>query len=286
MNEGLRAHLLTWGTVALALAAAALLYWRYLEKPWTRDAQVQANVVGVAARVAGPIIAIPVKDNQTVKKGDLLFEIDPATFQAAVNEAAAKLEQAKAAGLQAKQELERQDQLYAQKVTDLQALQNAQDAYTAAVADVNATTAALETARLNLSYTTVTAPVDGYLTNVNTSPGTYVQAGQQILALVDASSFWIAGYFKETQISSIQPGDRVRLTLMGHPAQPFEGEVHSTGWGIFVDNGATVGLLPQVYQTVDWVRLPQRFPVRIHATTPPPVPFRIGQTVSASIVRD
>jgi multidrug resistance efflux pump len=62
----------------------------------------------------------------------------------------------------------------------------------------------LKQAELNLGYTKVYAPVDGYLTNVNTSPGAYVHAGDQLLALVDSSSFWIAAYFKETQLSFYQ----------------------------------------------------------------------------------
>jgi multidrug resistance efflux pump len=134
----------------------------------------------------------------------------------------------------------------------------------------------------------VVSPVDGYLTNINTSPGTYVAAGQQLLALVDTATFWVAAYFKETQINHVQPGDKVRVTLMGHTRQPFEGEVASTAWGIFVQDGSTVGnqMLPDVPQTIDWVRLPNRFPVRVHITGQPPVPLRIGQTASVAIMRD
>ncbi|HEY5770934.1 MAG TPA: biotin/lipoyl-binding protein, partial [Terrimicrobium sp.] len=106
-----RPHLVTFAMVALAVIAALILYGRYSTRPWTRDGQVRANVVGIAPRVAGPIIQIPIKDNQQVKKGDLLFEIDPSTFQATVNNAAAKLRQAQAAEIQAQQELARQTSL-------------------------------------------------------------------------------------------------------------------------------------------------------------------------------
>jgi hypothetical protein len=77
-----RPHLVTFAMVTLAAVATCVLYWRYSTKPWTHDGQVRANVVGIAPRVAGPIIQIPIKD-QAVRKGDLLFEIDPSTFQAA-----------------------------------------------------------------------------------------------------------------------------------------------------------------------------------------------------------
>ena len=255
-----RSHLFTLVIVVLAIAATCVLYWRYSTKPWTRDGQVRANVVGIAPRVAGPIIQIPIKDNQSVKKGDLLFEIDPATFQAAVDNASAKLKQAEAAEIQAQQELSRQTALYETKTVDLRDVQNAQDNYLAAVANAAAAQADLETANLNLGYTKVFAPVDGYLTNVNTSLGTYVNAGEQLLALVDSSSFWIAAYFKETQLKHISEGARARITLMGHELKPFEGEIVSVAWGIFLQDGSTVDLLPVVSQTIDWVRLPNRFP--------------------------
>lgn len=276
-------YLVTLGTVALAVAASLLMYWRYVDRPWTRDAQVRANIVGIAARVAGPIIRIPIKDNQYVKKGDLLFEIDPSTFQAALDNAAAELKQAQAKQVQAQQELARQTELYQTKVIDLQDLQNAQDNYAATVADAAAAQAQVENAQLSLDYTKIYAPVDGYITNMNTSPGTYVYGGAQLLALVDISSFWIAAYFKETQIKHIMEGDNARITLMGHETQPFQGEVVSLAWGIFLQDGATVGLLPSVSQTIDWVRLPQRFPVRIQVTGKPPTPLRIGQTASVAI---
>lgn len=278
-----RPHIITFAMVALAVVATIILYWRYSTKPWTRDAQVRANVVGIAPRVAGPIIQIPIKDNQVVKKGDLLFEIDPSTFQAAVDNAQAKLKQAQASEIQAQQELARQTSLYETKTNDLRDVQNAQDSYAEAMANTAAAQANLETAKLNLEYTKVFAPVDGYLTNVNTSAGTYVNEGEQLLALVDSSSFWIAAYFKETQLRNIRDGATAKITLMGHDFEPFEGEVVSVAWGIFLQDGSTVDLLPTVSQTIDWVRLPNRFPVRIHVTGTPPVPLRIGQTASVSI---
>lgn len=274
---------MTFVVVGLAILASLLMYQRYVNRPWTRDGQVRANIIGIAPRIAGPIVQIPIKDNQAVKKGDLLFEIDPSTFQAAVDNAAAKLKQAQAAQVQAQQELERQTELYKTKVNDLQDVQDAQDSYAAAVANSAAAQASLETAELDLYYTKIVAPVDGYLTNMNTSLGQYVNVGEQLLALVDTSSFWIAAYFKETQLKHIQIKDKARITLMGHESQPFDGEVVSVAWGIFLQDGATVDLLPAVSQTIDWVRLPNRFPVRVQVTGTSPVPLRIGQTVSISV---
>jgi multidrug resistance efflux pump len=70
---------------------------------------------------------------------------------------------------------------------------------------------------------------------------------------------------------------------MGYPRQPFEGVVESTGWAVFIQDGSTVRLIPQVAQMIDWVPLPQRFPVRVRLTGKPPVPLRIGQTASVAV---
>jgi len=278
---------ITLGVVALALVAALLMYDRYLTKPWTRDAYVRANVVGVAPRIAGPVVQIPVKDNQAVKKGDLLFQIDPSTFQATLDQAKGQLAQTQAKLVDLEANAKRAVDLLAKNVISREQYDDQVQAFEAAKANVEAAQAAVENAQLNLGFTTVVSPVDGYLTNVNTSPGTYVAAGEQLLALVDTSTFWVAAYFKETQISHVQPGDKVRITLMGHTGEPFDGEVLSTAWGIFVQDGSTAGnqMLPDVQQTVDWVRLPNRFPVRVQVTGQPPVPLRIGQTASVAVVR-
>jgi multidrug resistance efflux pump len=272
--------------VAVAATCAWLLYRKYITDPWTRDCQVRANIVGIAPRVAGPITKFPVHDNQEVKAGNLLFEIDPADYKTALASGKASVANLEANLTQKQQDLDRETDLFERHVDSKQQFQNAQNAYAEAQAQLNAARANLQQAELNLSYTKVYAPVDGYLTNVNTSPGAYVHVGDQLLALVDSSSFWVAAYFKETQLVSIRPGRTVKMTLMGYHDEPFEGTIESVAWGIFVQDGSggtSTGLLAAVNQTVDWVRLPQRYPVRIRITGKPPVPLRIGQTVTVAI---
>ena len=279
-------YLVTLFAVALASGAAWLLYQKYVTDPWTRDCQVRANVVGIAPRIAGPIINIPVHDNQEVKAGDLLFEIDPADYKTALDSAKAAVANMEANVRQKQQDLDRETELLQRNVASRQEFQNAQNAFASEMAQLAAARANLKQAELNLGYTKVYAPVDGYLTNVNTSPGAYVHAGDQLLALVDSSSFWIAAYFKETQLPSIKPERTVKITVMGYRDQPFEGRVNSVAWGIFLQDGSggtSTGLLAAVNQTVDWVRLPQRFPVRIRITGKPPIPLRIGQTVTVAV---
>jgi len=280
-------YLITFVIVALAVWAGVSLYTNYIQNPWTRDGQVRANVVGIAPRVSGPIIHITVRDNQQVKTGDPLFEIDPSDFKAQVDVATGQVQNAEANFKQRQQDLDRQTDLFRKHVSAEQDFQNAQDAFSAAQAQVVSAKANLELAQLNLSYTKVVAPVDGYVTNMNTSEGTYVTSGKELLALVDTDSFWVAGYFKETQLPHIQIGQKAKIVIIGYENQPFAGVVRSIGWGIYVQDGSgsdATGLLPSVSQTIDWVRLPQRFPVRIHVEGKPPVPLRIGQTVSVAML--
>lgn len=286
MKARLFNYLITLVVVGLACWAAVSLYQQYIQNPWTRDCQVRANIVGIAPRVSGPIIRVAVHDNQDVKTGDLLFEIDPTDFQAQVDVAAGQVQNNEATLKQQQQNLDRQTDLYKNHVTAQQDFQNAQDSFAAAQAQLISAKANLELAKLNLAYTKVFAPVDGYVTNMNTSEGTYVTAGKQLMALVDTGSFWIAAYFKETQLPHINLGQKANLTIMGYNNQPFQGVVRSVGWGIYVQDGSgndATGLLPSINQTVDWVRLPQRFPVRIQVLGRSPVPLRIGQTVSVSM---
>ena len=291
MNPGsfkLFNYLATIIIIGLAAWAAVSLYSRYVQDPWTRDGQVRANIVGIAPRVSGPIIVVAVRDNERVKKGDLLFEIDPNDFQAQVDIAGGQVQNAQATFTQQQQNLQRQTDLYRNRVNALQDFQNAQDSFAAVQAQLASAKANLELAKLNLGYTMVFAPVDGYVTNMNTSPGTYVTAGVQLMALVDTSSYWVAGYFKESQLPHIKVGQKAIITMMGYETQPFEGVVRSLGWGIYVQDGSgntSTALLPSISPTIDWVRLPQRFPVRMQVLGQPPVPLRIGQTVSVAMTR-
>jgi multidrug resistance efflux pump len=287
MKTRLFNYVITLGLVVFAGWAAFSLYHRYIQNPWTRDSQVRANIVGIAPRVSGPIVQVAVHDNQEVKKGDLLFEIDPTDFQAQLDLATGQVQNAEANFKQQRQNLDRQTDLYKTRVNARMDFENAQDSYAAAQAQLVAARANMKLAALNLSYTKVCSSVDGYVTNMNTSPGTYVTAGNQLMALVDTDSFWVAAYFKETQLPHIAVGQKAKLTFMGYPDQPFEGVVRSIGWGTYLQDGsdsAGSGLLPSISQTIDWVRLPQRFAVRIKVVGRPPVPLRIGQTVYAAMM--
>jgi multidrug resistance efflux pump len=285
--------ILGYGFTLVIAAVAGWVIWteyqRYTDYPWTRDGQVRANVVGIAPRVPGPIIRVAVIDNQRVKKGDLLFEIDPADFQAVVDQVKAQVLATQATLTQRKQELDRQTELFDKKVNALKDFQDAQDSYDTAKANLAAAKADLVTAELRLSYTKIYATVNGDVTNMNISEGAYASTGVQVMALVDRDSYWIAAYFKETQLRHIATGDTAIISLMGNEDVPFTGTVRSVGWGIFVTDGSSAegtALLPSVSPTIDWVRLPQRFPVRIQVYDSDRMDLRMGQTASVTISHD
>ncbi|AOS97592.1 Multidrug resistance protein MdtN [Microbulbifer aggregans] len=152
-------------------------------------------------------------------------------------------------------------------------------------ASIRAARAAVREAELNLGYTRLHAPVDGYVTNLNMREGSHAVAHHPVLALVDVNSYWIDGYFKETLVARIEPGDRAVVTLMAYPDTPLEGYVESIGWGISQRDGSTGNdLLPNVSPTFEWIRLAQRVPVRIKLDqVPEGIDLRVGTTCSVLV---
>lgn len=274
-------------TLSMVALAAGGLYWvtqQHKAHPWTRDGQVLANVVQIAPQVSGPVIEVLVRDNQRVEQDDPLFAIDPTLYQQAVQQAKADLTQAKAEAKDAAADAERATALKARGDLSQQDFDLKSAQAEAKAAAVDAATVALETAQLKLSYTHVNAPGAGYVTNLELDTGTYAAAGEPLLALIDANSFWIAAYFKETDLPFIGIGDPAVVTLMGHPDQPLAGRVQSIAFGIARRNNSPhLGDLAEVAPTFEWIRLAQRIPVRIALEEPPPVPLRVGYTASVAI---
>ncbi len=275
---------LTLIVVACAIIAAWIVYANFLAHPWTRDGQVRALIVKVAPRVSGPIVKVNVIDNQAVKRGELLFIIDPEPFELAVEKAKAVLAQAQARENELKLEAERREAIPG--AVTVETITKAQAKYREAIADVGLAKAELDLANLSLSYTRVYAKVPGYVTNLLIDIGTYVTAKQPILALVDSDSYWVSGYFKETMLSRINIGDKANVTLMGYRGDVIKGEVQSIGWGISrTDTEISSYLLPKVKATFDWVRLAQRIPVRIKLLkVPKNVRLIVGETASVEII--
>ena len=411
--------IITISLVILAIGCAYLLYNRYMAKPWTRDGQVRADVVKIAPRVSGYLVKVSVQDNQFVRKGELLFQIDPSSYQLAVDQARVKLDQAREdvtaleaavraasakvaqskagvtsaqsqidesrAGIQSAEavigeaksgvisaramiaqssaqleEAQREaarakrladskagsvetaeakaaavkayqaqldsakaglqqaeatldkakaarDEAQARLVISQNGLIEAQAAVASAVANMDEAKAnlgasgeanvrirnakvQLEQANLNLSWTSIHAPANGYITNMSLLGSTYVSAGTPFALFVDKSSFRVDAYFQETKLRNIQPGTRAVITLMGNPERHLEGEVESIGYAInppqLAETEGPEYLIPTIEPTFEWIRLAQRVPVRIRFKGIPEDIHLVSGTTASIAIRD
>jgi multidrug resistance efflux pump len=277
------ARLLVTLAVVAAAAWAGLRLWDHYElEPWTRDGRVRANVVQIAPDVSGLVTAVPVQDNQPVAAGALLFEVDSARYALALRQAESARVASKVALAQAQRENARNVDLG--NLISQELREQTGSRVEAAQANVAQADVALDAARLNLERARVRAPADGLVTNLDMRTGSYAQAGRAALALVDAKSFYVEGYFEETKLPRIHVGDRVRVTPMG--GARLDGTVESIAAGIADrDRSTGANLLPSVNPTFNWVRLAQRIPVRVKLD-PLAAGTRLvaGETVTVQVV--
>lgn len=144
--------------------------------------------------------------------------------------------------------------------------------------------AKVQQAELNLAWTSVRAPFDGYVTNMNISPGAYARVGAAMFTLIDTSRWWVLANYRESRLKRIHRGQHVQVYLMDQPDRRYDGIVDSIGRGIFPEDGGTADGLPNVDRTLNWVHLSARFPVRIRVLNPDPEAFRLGAT-AITVVR-
>jgi multidrug resistance efflux pump len=286
----LKQVLIRLGRVASTLAImafAAFVGWRlwsyYMEAPWTRDGRVRADIVQVVADVSGLITEISVRDNQRVRRGQLLLVVDRARYELALAQAEAELQTQKALLNEAVRERNRNFKLGALVAKEGSEQSAARvEQLTAAVAEA---VSRRDLARLNLERTTVIATVDGAVTNMELRPGDYAVAGKPLMALIDSDSLHVDGYFEETKLDRVHVGDRAEVLLMGQ-SRPMFGRVESIAMGIADrERGLNGDLLANVNPTFNWVRLAQRIPVRIVLDgIPPDVHVVVGRTATVKII--
>ncbi|MEN5427617.1 efflux RND transporter periplasmic adaptor subunit [Stenotrophomonas pennii] len=273
---------LTVLAVIVALLVLRQLWVHYMDEPWTRDAHIGADVVQVAPDVSGLVEAVDVGDNQAVKKGALLFVVDRARYRIALELARASLAERQASVAQLRREIARDRSLQ-----DLVAGEDAEvrrARLQAAQAAQATAQAAVDLAELNLARTGVRAPADGQINDRTVRVGDYVTAGKPVLALLDTTSFRVDGYFEETRLRGVAPGQPVDIRLMGEDVA-LHGHVESIAAGI-EDRYRTDGssLLPNVTPAFDWVRLAQRIPVRIRIdAVPAGVRLISGRTATVTV---
>ncbi|MGY0615980.1 HlyD family secretion protein [Vibrio sp. FJH11] len=284
----IKRYLITLILLCTAGTVAYSHYQTYSSNPWTRDGQVSAYVISVTPRVTGQVTNVYVTDNSKVKKGDLLFEIDASIYQAIYHKALASQKQATAQLAKAKNEEQRAQKLEKRTpgAVPTLTLNNLSNAVESAVANVELAKANVEEALLNLDFTKVYAPTDGYITNLNVRVGSQVVANSPVVALIDENSFWIEGYFKETDLADINPDDKAYVTLLMHDNVVLEGKIKSISFGIAKQDGSTGNdLLPNVNPNFQWIRLAQRIPIKVKLNRiPEDLQLRVGMTASIKII--
>jgi RND family efflux transporter MFP subunit len=253
--------LVTCAAVGVAAIGARRLYVHYNLEPWTRDGRVRADIVVVSPDVNGLVAAVLVRDNQTVRAGQVLFAIDRSRYELALRQSEAAIASSQALLAQARRVSER-DRTLGSLVTTEQVEQD-RAKVAELFAQLQSATVQRDTARLNLERTTVRATVNGIVTNVELQPGDYASVGHQVLALVDTDAIYVDGYFEETKLPQIRVGDRARVHLMGLD-NDLLGTVESIAAAIEDrERSASSTALANVNPTFSWVRLAQRIPVRI-----------------------
>ena len=145
----------------------------------------------------------------------------------------------------------------------------------------------IDRAKLFLDYCYVTAPFDGYITNLNITVGEYANVGKQVFAIVDREIWYVMANFMETYLDDLEIGQTVEIYLMAFPGRAIKGRIQGIGWAITDTEGPTLDPIPTVSPTLDWVRLAQRFPVRIILEEiPEDVEIRMGATAAAIVLPD
>jgi multidrug resistance efflux pump len=275
--------IVTIAMLSLAVVIGLGLWDYYMEAPWTRDGRVRVDVVAVAPDVSGLVTDILVADNQDVRRGDVLFRIDPERFSLALRQAEAVVVGKEAANEQAAADYQRYSKLSDVAVTQ-QKLELARATALEAKAAYEQAMADRDLAKLNLARSEVRASVNGRITNMDLRPGAYVSVGHGVMALIDSDTLRVEGYFEETKLPRIHVGDPATIRLMGETAA-LSGRVESIAGGIEDrERSAGANLLANVNPTFSWVRLAQRVPVRIVLDhVPDDVKLVAGRTATVSI---
>jgi membrane fusion protein (multidrug efflux system) len=323
---------IVFGLIMVGVFVSGFWFWfKSKSHVTTDDAFIESHIYSISARVPGTVMHVLVSDNQYIKKGDLLVELDPVDYKARVANASASLEIAKnetsstyaqveaaKAALnsdkakleQAEMDLERGKTLYKKEVIPKEQLDRLETARKVAEAKLTETEggvrqalallgltgtgrkeaqiakrkAELEESKLNLSYTKIYAPANGYITRKSVEPGNNVQAGQPLMALVTLNDAWITANYKESQLTHVSPGQKVDFTVDTYPGHNFVGTVDS----IMAGTGAAFSLLPPENATGNYVKVVQRIPVKItiNKESDPRHLLRVGMSVVPTILTE
>jgi membrane fusion protein, multidrug efflux system len=235
----------------------------FFNRESTDDAFIDGHIIAISPKVSGHIAQVYITDNQKVKQGEALFDIDDSDYMVSLDLAQAEAKAAQAAAEQAQNDFKRYEQL--QSTGDISEQQYDQAMFNlhSVQAKYEAAQARLKQAELNVSYTKVTAPVAGEIARKNVEQGAYVQAGQALAAIVSPER-WVTANFKETQLTHIRAGQKVTIKIDTYPSMVLFGHIDSIQEG----TGSRFSLLPAENATGNFIKVVQRVPVKIVFDTP------------------
>ncbi|WP_370419143.1 p-hydroxybenzoic acid efflux pump subunit AaeA [Pantoea vagans] len=272
-------------TILLVIIAVVIIFraWVfYTESPWTRDARFAADVVAISPDVTGLITEVPVHDNQLVKKGDTLFVVDRPRYQKALDQAQADVEYYQALVSEKRREACRRNQLGTSAMSR-EAIEQSNNDLQTSEHQLAKSVATRDLAKIDLERTTVKAPSDGWVTNLNVYQGEFITRGSVAVALVQQHSFYVLAYLEETKLHGVEKGFRAEVTPLGSNIV-LRGTVDSVAAGVTNSSSSVDSKgMATVDSNLEWVRLAQRVPVRIRLDQQPGNRFPAGTTATVVI---
>jgi len=272
-------------TILLVIIAVVIIYraWVfYTESPWTRDAKFAADVVAISPDVTGLITDVPVHDNQLVKKGDTLFVVDRPRYQKALDQAQADVEYYQALVSEKRREAAGRNKLGTSAMSR-EAIDQANNDLQTTEHQLAKSIATRDLAKIDLDRTAITAPSDGWVTNLNVYEGEFITRGSVAVALVQQHSFYVLAYLEETKLHGVEPGYRAEVTPLGSNVV-LRGTVDSVAAGVTNSSSSVDSKgMATVDSNLEWVRLAQRVPVRIRLDRQPGNRFPAGTTATVVI---
>ncbi|MDD5422600.1 MAG: HlyD family secretion protein [Candidatus Omnitrophica bacterium] len=242
----------------------------------TDDAYIEGRMHIIASKIPGTIKIVNVKDNQIVKEGDVLVEIDPVDYELRVKEARANLAIRNAALEQANYDKARAETLYNEKVFPKERYEKTLTAFNLAKAQVESGEVQLKMAERNLEYTKICSPSDGHVTKKSVEAGNQIQPTQALMAIVP-NDLWVVANFKETQLTDMRPGQKVEVMVDAYPGKVLKAHLDSIQRG----TGAKFSMFPPENAAGNFVKVVQRIPVKIVFDESPDekYPLSIGMSV-------
>ena len=277
---------ITFSLFILAVFLGLKLWHNYMNTPWTRDGRIRADTIIISPDVSGLVEKVYVKDNQFVKKGDLLFQIDKKRFIEDITKLEALCKVQKVEYEMLKKQFDRRFMVN-NDVISKEEHETALYKLEIAKANYDKNLSELNIAKLNLQRSSVISSEDGWVTNLVLKNGDFINRGENSLAIITDNSFWVYGYFEEHKIPLIKEGDLANIQPLGTDFI-LKGHVESIANGITDrDNDFGKRLLANVNPSFTWVRLAQRIPVRIYIDeVPKDFILRAGTTCTIKIEKN